>query len=248
MSEPLNLPAEIDLIQQQIEEARDLETVREIHDRAEALRVYCSKHDGLLEAHNRLAGVIARCERRIGQELRTTPRQTGGDAMKARSGTTTEVPPTLAELGISKDESAAYQEMASVEETVILRHRDGRRRGRGPRRHLPHHRHRPALIDKEGATQADAPSMEERSCPRERKSGDDQQDTAAAGRQPAEGVRDSRRAALVREQGRQPLGAGMGVQWCQAGPRRGAEGVRAAGLRRRRRALAGDARRGGRAR
>jgi hypothetical protein len=76
MSEPLNLPAEIDLIQQQIEEARDLETVREIHDRAEALRVYCSKHDGLLEAHNRLAGVIARCERRIGQELRTTPRPT----------------------------------------------------------------------------------------------------------------------------------------------------------------------------
>jgi hypothetical protein len=64
--------------------------------------------------------VIALCERRIGQELRATPRQTGGDAMKARSGATTEVPPTLSDLGISKDESAAYQDMAEVEEEVIL--------------------------------------------------------------------------------------------------------------------------------
>jgi hypothetical protein len=94
--------------------------VREIKDRAEALRVYCHKHDGLLEASNRLAGVIARCERKIGQELRATPRQTGGDATKARSGKTRELPPTLAEMGITYDQSAAYQEMASVEEDVIL--------------------------------------------------------------------------------------------------------------------------------
>ena len=39
--------------------ARDLPTVKEIHDRAEALRVYCKKHGNLLDAHNRLAGVIA---------------------------------------------------------------------------------------------------------------------------------------------------------------------------------------------
>jgi hypothetical protein len=50
MSEPLNLPAEIDLIHRQLDLARDIETVREIHDRAEALRVYCKKHDGLMEA------------------------------------------------------------------------------------------------------------------------------------------------------------------------------------------------------
>ena len=43
--------------------------MREIHDRAEALRVYCKKHDGLMEAGNRLAGITALCEGRIGQEL-----------------------------------------------------------------------------------------------------------------------------------------------------------------------------------
>jgi hypothetical protein len=78
------------------------------------------KHGKLMEAHNRLAGVIARCERKIGQELRVVPLRTGGDAMKARSGKTSEVPPTLAEMGITYDQSAAYQDMASVEENVIL--------------------------------------------------------------------------------------------------------------------------------
>jgi hypothetical protein len=92
--------------------------VREIKDRAEALRVYCHKHDGLLEAHNRLAGVIARCERRIGQELRQA-KEAGIAATPHRreKGSTT---PRLSDLGVSYDQSAAYQDMASVEETVIL--------------------------------------------------------------------------------------------------------------------------------
>jgi len=121
MSETLNLPAEIDRIHGQLNAARDLETVREIHDRAEALRVYCQKHDGLLEAHNRLAGVIALCERRIGQELRATPKNTGARGVGTSAVEKDDrTPPTLAELGISKDESAAYQDMAAVEEEVIL--------------------------------------------------------------------------------------------------------------------------------
>jgi hypothetical protein len=75
-----------------------------------------------MEAHNRLAGIIALCERRIGQELRTTPKRTGGDAMKACSGKASEVPPKLSELGITYDQSAAYQQLAheDVAENVIL--------------------------------------------------------------------------------------------------------------------------------
>jgi hypothetical protein len=103
--------------------ARDLETVREIRDRAEALRVYCHKHDGLLEAGNRLAGITALCERRIGQELRAAPKAKGGKPYQHGADTPPEaggVTPTLAELGISKDQSAAYQDMAEVEEAVLL--------------------------------------------------------------------------------------------------------------------------------
>jgi hypothetical protein len=120
MSEPMNLPAEIDLIQRQVGEARDLEAVREIKDRAEALRVYCHKHGGLMEAHNRIAGIIARCERRIGQELRETPRHPAGRPAKNRSEPSTDLPPTPAEIGITKNQSAEYQELASVEENVLL--------------------------------------------------------------------------------------------------------------------------------
>jgi hypothetical protein len=48
-----NLPAQIDQVKRQIDEAHDLAVVRELKDRAEALRVYCKKHGGLVEAHNR---------------------------------------------------------------------------------------------------------------------------------------------------------------------------------------------------
>ena len=97
--------------------------MREIRDRAEALRVYCHKHDGLLEAHNRLAGIIARCERRIGQELRAVGLQPGRPVENGSEGEPFSKP-TLADLGFEgskgKRLSAAYQDMASVEETVIL--------------------------------------------------------------------------------------------------------------------------------
>jgi hypothetical protein len=118
MTENLNLPAEIDTIHRQLDEARDLETVREIKDRAEALRVYCQKHEGLLEAHNRLAGVIARCERRIGQELRQAE-QTGQRQRVGRPAKSSETP-RISDLGLTYDQAAAYQDMASVEENVIL--------------------------------------------------------------------------------------------------------------------------------
>jgi hypothetical protein len=100
--------------------------VKEIHDRAEALRVYCRKHDGLMEAGNRLAGITAVCERRIGQELRAVGLKQG--RRPAENGTAdAPIPaPTLADLGFEGDrgkkQSAAYQELAhpDVAENVIL--------------------------------------------------------------------------------------------------------------------------------
>jgi hypothetical protein len=45
----LNLPTEIDTIHWQLDEARDLEAVREIKDRAEALRVWLPPRDGQID-------------------------------------------------------------------------------------------------------------------------------------------------------------------------------------------------------
>jgi hypothetical protein len=127
MSEPLNLPAEIDLIHRQLDQARDIETVLEIHDRAEALREYCKRRDDLLEAGNRLAGITALCERRIGQELRRMPRNTGAMGIGTSAvGDTDSTPPTLEELGFKgsagRERAAAYKELADndVTEQVLL--------------------------------------------------------------------------------------------------------------------------------
>jgi hypothetical protein len=64
--------------------------------------------------------VIARCERRIGQELRVVPLHKGGRPSKTGPAEGPVSRPTLEELNLTKNESAAYQELASVEEQVIL--------------------------------------------------------------------------------------------------------------------------------
>jgi hypothetical protein len=100
--------------------------VKEIHDRAEALRVYCRKHDGLMEAGNRLAGITAVCERRIGQELRAVGLKQGRRPAENGAADAPIPAPTLADLGFEGDrgkkQSAAYQELAhpDVAENVIL--------------------------------------------------------------------------------------------------------------------------------
>jgi hypothetical protein len=94
----------------------------EIRDRAEAFREYCKRRDDLLEAGNRLAGITALCERRIGQELRRLPSAKGRRTDLLDEAEEVKAVPTRAELGISYDQSAAYQELAhpDVAEDVIL--------------------------------------------------------------------------------------------------------------------------------
>jgi transcriptional regulator with XRE-family HTH domain len=90
------------------------------------MREYCRRRDDLLEVGNRLAGVTALCERRIGQELRRLPKRTGGDAWRALSGEPTEGPPSLEDLGFKgssgRERASAYKELADddVTEQVLL--------------------------------------------------------------------------------------------------------------------------------
>jgi hypothetical protein len=52
----------------------------------------------------------------MGEELAKVELATGGDAMRARSSRPTELSakPTLAEIGISKDQSSRYQQLAAI--------------------------------------------------------------------------------------------------------------------------------------
>ena len=49
--------------------------------------------------------IKVRAERRCGELLSTTQMRNGGDAMRARSDASTEVPRTLADMGLTRDES-----------------------------------------------------------------------------------------------------------------------------------------------
>lgn len=58
--------------------------------------------------------IKVRAERCCGELLSQSELRNGGHAMKARSNDATEVPPTLAEMGLSKSESSRYQQLAAM--------------------------------------------------------------------------------------------------------------------------------------
>jgi len=60
--------------------------------------------------------IKVRAERRAGEMLAEMPKQDGGHAakVKARSHDVTEVPKTLSEMGITKNESSRWQKLAAV--------------------------------------------------------------------------------------------------------------------------------------
>lgn len=87
--------------------------VESIRDKAEAMAAYArqAKDTELIQYATEIK---VRAERRCGELLSATPKRNGGHAMKARSDATTEVPPTLADMGLSKDESSRYQQLAAM--------------------------------------------------------------------------------------------------------------------------------------
>jgi hypothetical protein len=114
-------------------EARSIDEVKTIRDKAEAARIYARQVKLGLEAQNDAAEIRLRAERLLGELLAGLDLQDGGDAARARSQRATEVPPRLRDLGISKTQSSRWQAIASVPTPVfdqyIAEVRDRARRG-----------------------------------------------------------------------------------------------------------------------
>jgi hypothetical protein len=91
--------------------AHRVDEVKEIRDRAIALRAYTR----IATDQGSLAEIKARAERRAGELLRGMPKQAGarGTGKKVES---TQVDPTLRDLGITKDQSSDWQKIASIPE------------------------------------------------------------------------------------------------------------------------------------
>lgn len=99
--------------------AHRVDEVKAIRDRAEAVRTYAQQARDL-EMQNMAAEIRIRAERRAGQLLLDMEKNPGTrgegrprkDGTKRRSARPTANPPTLEEVGISKDQSAKWQKIA----------------------------------------------------------------------------------------------------------------------------------------
>lgn len=94
-------------------ECHRVDEVKDIRDKAEAMAAYArqAKDSALIQMATEIK---VRAERRCGELLSQSELRNGGHAMKARSNDATEVPPTLAEMGLSKSESSRYQQLAAM--------------------------------------------------------------------------------------------------------------------------------------
>ena len=95
-------------------ECKTVMEAKGIADAAEAARVYLERTKASVDTVNEASEVRLMAEKQMGEFLKVTPKQDGGDAMKARSLPGTEVPPTLSDMGITKKESARAQKLASL--------------------------------------------------------------------------------------------------------------------------------------
>jgi hypothetical protein len=94
-----------------LERAHRVDEVKDIRDKAEALRVYAKQAQDI-DMQNWAAEIRLRAERRAGELLKAMPKQHGsrGTGKKVESPCAT----PLAELGVTKTQSSKWQKLAGV--------------------------------------------------------------------------------------------------------------------------------------
>ncbi len=97
--------------------ASSIDEVKEIRDKAEAMRQYARQTRESLVMQNRCAEIKLRAERRIGEMLREgeVSRRGQNNLLRGRTTQPREPEPTLADLGISKSQSSRYQMISRID-------------------------------------------------------------------------------------------------------------------------------------
>jgi N6-adenosine-specific RNA methylase IME4 len=94
-----------------------IDEVKEIRDRAEALRVYQRQSGESLTMQNQCCEIKLRAERRAGEILKGMPKQNGargtGKKVESHDGT------PLSDLGINKNQSSRWQALADIPEPTF---------------------------------------------------------------------------------------------------------------------------------
>lgn len=107
----------MDTAKSQIESATDFDEVKDLRDKAEALRLYAKKAGDGLKQQNLCAEIKIRAERRCG-ELLPCQIKHGGDRMSRPRLANL----TLKDLGISKYQSYCWQSIAKIPDDIFEAH------------------------------------------------------------------------------------------------------------------------------
>ena len=99
-----------------------IDEVKEIRDKAEALRVYSQRAGESLEMQNNCAEIKIRAERRAGELLQEIDKSRGGRPTKTSNMMLQVSGPTLMELGVSRMQSSRWQTIANIPERMFERH------------------------------------------------------------------------------------------------------------------------------
>ena len=113
--------AHFDAAKREIALASSIDEVKQIRDKAEALRQYIRQQGATLEMQNHCAEIKIRAERKAGEMLGETEKQGPGQYQQLHD-VTAAVPPSLADLGISRIQSHRWQQEASIPEERFERH------------------------------------------------------------------------------------------------------------------------------
>lgn len=100
-------------------QARTLDDIKHVRDQAEAMRLYVRAAGYGLEMQNDVAEIKLRAERRAGELLALTVEH-GGDRRSMSHDSTLKT--RLSDLGIDRDQSSRWQQIARVPEPVFEQH------------------------------------------------------------------------------------------------------------------------------
>jgi N6-adenosine-specific RNA methylase IME4 len=100
--------------------ATNVDEVKDLRDKAEALRLYMKQAGESLWMQNQCAEIKVRAERRAGELLKVTEKHPGGNPNLSHD--VTGYPPSLDEIGISRKQSSRWQAIASIPEPVFEEH------------------------------------------------------------------------------------------------------------------------------
>jgi formiminotetrahydrofolate cyclodeaminase len=103
-----------DKAKQAIEEARNIDEVKDIRDRAEAFRMYAKQARESLVVQNKVAEIKLRCERRIGEMTSVMPKAVNQYKVPSASSGEQTKSSAIKDAGFTSQEVSKYETIASL--------------------------------------------------------------------------------------------------------------------------------------